>query len=76
MFNWIKSLFASLDRGEAAADRIGAALEGIADDLERLRSQVRQRIGVTDDPPALPAPPPTAEDHAANGGGKRRKVTS
>lgn len=54
MFTWIKSLFSSMDRQQAAADRAARAMEDIADDLEAVRDQMRSRLG-------LEAPTPTPE---------------
>jgi hypothetical protein len=45
---WLKKLFHTFDRGEAASDRIADALEGIATDLEAVRSVLRKRIGLDD----------------------------
>jgi hypothetical protein len=44
MFNWIKNLFAGLDRTEAASARAGQAMEDVATLLEQARDALRQRL--------------------------------
>jgi hypothetical protein len=63
---WLKRLFGILDRGDAAAERVAVALEGIAGDLEEVRARLRQRFGLEDAAPAA-VPALALEDHGGNG---------
>jgi hypothetical protein len=60
MLSFIRKLFGSMDRGEAASERVAVALEGLAEDVERVRAALRERLGVAElsaASPALPALP-------------------
>jgi hypothetical protein len=73
--NWIKRLFGMCDRADAAAERIGVALEGLASDLEEVRERVRERFGLSmSEPPLLPAPAEEAEEPKRNGHKRRTSV--
>jgi hypothetical protein len=54
MLGFLKRLLFGFDRSEKATDRIGNALEGLADDLEEVRAAVRRRLGL--DEVSLPSP--------------------
>jgi hypothetical protein len=58
MMNLIRKLFGTCDRVEAAQERVAVAFEGLAADVEALRTAFRDRLGVAELPalPALPAP--------------------
>lgn len=62
MIAWLKSLFGSMDRQTAAADRAAKALEDIAGDLESVRDQFRARLGIAAPLPVVAIPAKTEED--------------
>lgn len=63
MFSWIKSLFGSMDRQTAAADRAAKAVEDIADMMEQCRDQIRGRLGIEGPAEKALAPAPeTAQE--------------
>jgi hypothetical protein len=52
--NWIMRLLGMFDRGDRAAERIGRALEDMAEDLEGVRDALRARLRGSEAPiPAL-----------------------
>jgi hypothetical protein len=53
MFNWIKKLLGGMDRTEAASERAAAAMEGIADLLEKAHLALQQRLGTAEEPAAV-----------------------
>jgi hypothetical protein len=67
--NWIKNLFAGLDRTEAASARAGQAMEDIASLLEQARDALRQRLQDGAEP--APAALDRAEKEPARNGRRR-----
>jgi hypothetical protein len=74
MFAWLKTLFGSMDRQSAAAERAAKAMEDIATDLESVRDQFRARLGIEAPAPVvvttLPAKATDDEPTKARGKGK------
>jgi hypothetical protein len=66
MLKFLGRLFGAADRVEVASDRLALAVEGIADDLEKLRASLRDRLGL-DSPPATAVPALPAPEDSANG---------
>jgi hypothetical protein len=58
MFDFIRQLFTSWDRQTKATDRAATALEGIADDLEAVRTALRERLaGKAEEVPLIGSKP-------------------
>ena len=59
--NWFKRIFHAFDRTESHAERLDAAFEGMADDMEEARKRLRNRLGLEEvsEQAKLPAPAAT-----------------
>jgi hypothetical protein len=75
MFGSIKKFFGMADRSEKAADRIAETMEGIADDLQQVRTALRRRLGLEEGVPAI-EDRADAELPTQRGYGRKARVTA